>query len=160
MHADELCCAGTDPIETSFGSGPATKPEPFRDPLLDPHRNGSGTDPLQSRSRNGPVSEPNMDALRDSKRIRFGSQETQKGFKKGPRKMHPAGHGMGSNRIRIGSPRRARWLPAGSLFDSIQDPFPFRWSSQLAPFWIPFGSFSVPIQIHFTLFGSTLRSIS
>ena len=99
--------------------------------------------PFACRGRSGSVSDP---------------RGTQKGFKKGPRKMHPAGHGMGSNRTRIGSQRRARWLPVGSLFDSIQDPFPFRWSSQLAPvldpIWILFRSDSDPFHpfwIHFTL---------
>ena len=107
LHADPLCCTGTDPTETSAGSCLATKPESFNDPLPGPHRNGSRTDPLQSRSRNGPVSEPNMDAFRDSKRIRFGSQRGLNRVPRGSRK---------------GTHRDPEWALCGSQRDAAGTP--------------------------------------
>ena len=142
MLADPLCCTGTDPTETSLGSGPATKPESFNDPLLDPHRNGSGTDPLQSRSRNGPVSEPNMDALRDSKRIRFGSQGDPKRIKKGTPENAPSG-------TRNGTDSDPNWIPTARPLAPGGEPFRLNSGSVSVPLVVPACSVLDPIRILF-----------
>ncbi len=150
MHADPLCCTGTDPTETSLGSGPATKPESFNDPLLGPHRNGSGTDPLQSRSRNGPVSEPNMDAFRDSKRIRFGSQGDPKGIQKETPEKAPNGTRNGIESDPNWIPTARPLAPGGEPFrvnsGSVSVPLVVPACSVLDPIWILFRSDSDPFR--------------